>query len=226
MGSWLLGEDQRLAAMEAIRQGRYLTNAELKAYEKKVGRVEVAGLVSTCPEDSLAWTMAKSEKDGLTPVLDSLGELLSHIIVLIVMQRHPSYTSPRLATISVIRRNSSSCMVLSQSMGPVIRCSAPSFNSLSLLGIPNSSLRLYNPTITLPPMRLGGIRWSGRRRRRTSFFGVDHLPVTVMQKVRTEIGGEVTDLDCISWFKMMLERERYMSSEGRAGRGRLGMLAD
>ena len=223
MGSWLLGEDQRLAALEAIEEGRYLTDDQLESYEKKVGRVDVAGLVSTCPEDSLAWKMAKSQ---LTPRLDSLGELLSRSVILIVRQKHPSYTSRRSATTSVIRRDSSACMALSQSMGLEIRCCVPSSSSPNSPEILNFSLRLCNPTITLLQVWLCGIQWDGRRRRRTSFSGAGHLPATVIQKARTETGVRVTDLDCISWLNTVMERETCTSSGGRSGKGRPGTSPD
>jgi hypothetical protein len=72
MGSWLLGEDQRLAAEEAVREGRYLTTAELKALEKREGRRPVNGLLSVCPEDSIGWVGAVDGEN--VPSLVKKGE--------------------------------------------------------------------------------------------------------------------------------------------------------
>jgi hypothetical protein len=74
MGSWLLGDDQHKAAMQAIRVGRYLTEAELAAFERRSHRVEVEGLVSVCPKDSPAWKMRMAEKYGGYVKPESTGE--------------------------------------------------------------------------------------------------------------------------------------------------------
>ena len=73
MGSWLLGNDQRLAALNAIREGRFLTEEELKPLEKRLQRVEIEGLRSACPEDSPAWKAAIAEKNGSSIPGDTLG---------------------------------------------------------------------------------------------------------------------------------------------------------
>ena len=74
MGSWLLGDDQRQAARQAIRAGRYLTEEELVILERRNGRGAVGGLVSACPEDSPAWQMRLAEKSGEQVEIESTGE--------------------------------------------------------------------------------------------------------------------------------------------------------
>ena len=76
MGSSLLGEDQRQAALQAIKAGRYLTEEELVLLERRNGRGAVGDLVSACPEDSPAWKMRLAEKDGEQPDLENTGEPL------------------------------------------------------------------------------------------------------------------------------------------------------
>lgn len=51
--------------MDAIRDGRYLTEEELKAYEKREGRLPVKGLVSACPPGSPGWQRGVAKRDGL-----------------------------------------------------------------------------------------------------------------------------------------------------------------
>jgi hypothetical protein len=75
MGSWLLGDDQRQAAKQAISAGRYLTEDELVLLERRNGRGAVGGLVSACPEDSPAWQMRLAEKDGEQWDFETTGEL-------------------------------------------------------------------------------------------------------------------------------------------------------
>ncbi|XAO24787.1 hypothetical protein I312_103593 [Cryptococcus bacillisporus CA1280] len=65
LGSWLLGDDQKQAALDAIRDGRYLTEEELKVYEKREGRLPVKGLVSACPPGSPGWQRGVAKRDGL-----------------------------------------------------------------------------------------------------------------------------------------------------------------
>ncbi|WWD18275.1 hypothetical protein CI109_102725 [Kwoniella shandongensis] len=55
LGSWILGDDQKQAALAAVREGRYLSEADLKPFEKREGRQPVKGLVSACPEGSPGW---------------------------------------------------------------------------------------------------------------------------------------------------------------------------
>ncbi len=77
MGSWLLGDDQEQAALQAIKEGRYLTAEELKEFEKRIGRREVERLRSACPEDSRAWKEAMAEKADIAGIYESLpGESL------------------------------------------------------------------------------------------------------------------------------------------------------
>lgn len=54
LGSWILGDDLRVAAMRTIARGKYFTNGVLKAYEKTF-RNEYSGLTAACPKDSPAW---------------------------------------------------------------------------------------------------------------------------------------------------------------------------
>lgn len=65
LGSWILAEDQRAIINQAITDGRYLTEEELKPYEQRVGRagVEVKGQSSACKEDSLAWKMSLARQN-------------------------------------------------------------------------------------------------------------------------------------------------------------------
>lgn len=74
LGSWLLGDDVKQgklkiatpsspqltnsAALQAIREGRYLSTEELKDLEKKDRGLEVKGTVSACPKGSAAWNRA------------------------------------------------------------------------------------------------------------------------------------------------------------------------
>ncbi|EIW68082.1 hypothetical protein TREMEDRAFT_63970 [Tremella mesenterica DSM 1558] len=64
MGKNLLGDDQRQAALEAVREGRFLTEMDLKGYEKTQGRVAVGGLASACPEGSPAWNRSLDIQEG------------------------------------------------------------------------------------------------------------------------------------------------------------------
>ncbi|WVF69398.1 hypothetical protein IAT40_004175 [Kwoniella sp. CBS 6097] len=64
LGSWLLGDDQKQAALQAIRDGRYLTEEELKAFEKREGRVKVKGFFSACPVGSPGWNQGLAMLDG------------------------------------------------------------------------------------------------------------------------------------------------------------------
>lgn len=75
MGGSILGDDQRRAAMKAITEGNYLSPKELKAFQKKNGRREVEGLVSACPEGSLAWNRSLALQAGEeVPDLPKEGE--------------------------------------------------------------------------------------------------------------------------------------------------------
>ncbi|ODN95887.1 hypothetical protein L198_04506 [Cryptococcus wingfieldii CBS 7118] len=64
LGSWLLGDDQKQAALEAIEEGRYLTEEEIKGFEKKDGRVSVKGTVSACPPGSPGWQRGVAKREG------------------------------------------------------------------------------------------------------------------------------------------------------------------
>lgn len=66
LGSWLLGHDQLLALETAIKEGRYMSEEELKPYQVRQKRVAVDGLVSCCPEGSLAWNQSLAIKQGET----------------------------------------------------------------------------------------------------------------------------------------------------------------
>ncbi|WWD04614.1 hypothetical protein V865_002685 [Kwoniella europaea PYCC6329] len=64
LGSWILGDDQKQAALQAISEGKYLTEAELKQLEKREGRQPVKGLVSACPQGSPGWERGLAIKEG------------------------------------------------------------------------------------------------------------------------------------------------------------------
>ncbi|WVQ80599.1 hypothetical protein IAT38_002704 [Cryptococcus sp. DSM 104549] len=64
LGSWLLGDDQKQAALTAIKEGRYLSEEDLKPYEKREGRMPVKGLVSACPVGSRGWNRGVAKRDG------------------------------------------------------------------------------------------------------------------------------------------------------------------
>lgn len=65
LGGALLGDDQRQAAYSAIKDGRHLTEEELKKYEQRIGRVKVKGTASACPEGSLAWNLTLAAQAGV-----------------------------------------------------------------------------------------------------------------------------------------------------------------
>ncbi|KAK4687168.1 hypothetical protein P7C73_g2946, partial [Tremellales sp. Uapishka_1] len=65
LGSWLLGDDQHEALLSAVREKRFMTEDDLKPYEKKEGRSDVKGTVSACPKDSPAWQMALDKQAGV-----------------------------------------------------------------------------------------------------------------------------------------------------------------
>lgn len=64
LGSWLLADDQRQFINEALEEGRYLTEEDLKPFEKTIGRVEVKGVASACPTDSPAWKRSLARQRG------------------------------------------------------------------------------------------------------------------------------------------------------------------
>jgi len=72
LGSTLLGDDQRQAAFEAIRNKMYLTDEDLSRHEQGIGRGKVKGTVAACPEGSLAWNQTLSQQEGaFIPVSES-----------------------------------------------------------------------------------------------------------------------------------------------------------
>jgi hypothetical protein len=75
LGSWILGEDQRLAAELAVAEHRYLSEADLKPFEKKEGRNKVKGLLNACPEDSPGWAQGLAAIEGRVPEVAEKGEL-------------------------------------------------------------------------------------------------------------------------------------------------------
>ncbi|KAK8858385.1 hypothetical protein IAR55_002612 [Kwoniella newhampshirensis] len=77
LGSWILGDDQKQAALSAVKEGRYLSEADLKPFEKKEGRQPVKGLVSACPEGTPGWNRGVAKRDGLPLDQPSPGESLS-----------------------------------------------------------------------------------------------------------------------------------------------------
>ena len=82
LGSWLLADDQRIAIKTAIKEGRYMTEDELRPYEQRLGRVQVKGLASACPEDSPAWQRSLALQDGEAWVDNrTMGETNLHTIL-------------------------------------------------------------------------------------------------------------------------------------------------
>jgi hypothetical protein len=75
LGSWILADDQRNLISTAFLEGRYLSEEELKPYEKRFDRgLQVEGLVSACPQGSAAWFAALRAKEGMSIDLASSGE--------------------------------------------------------------------------------------------------------------------------------------------------------
>lgn len=64
LGSALLGDDLRQAALKAIESGEYLTKDELGRLEKRLERVGVKGTASACPVGSLAWNQSLAAQEG------------------------------------------------------------------------------------------------------------------------------------------------------------------
>ena len=64
LGSTLLGDDQRQAALEAIRGKRYLTEEDLRRYEDGIGKGVVKGTVAACPLGSLSWNQTLVKQEG------------------------------------------------------------------------------------------------------------------------------------------------------------------
>jgi hypothetical protein len=60
----LLGDDQRQAAFDAIRDKRYLTEEELKRFEVGIGKGVVKGTVAACPVGSLSWNQTLVKQEG------------------------------------------------------------------------------------------------------------------------------------------------------------------
>jgi len=77
LGSTLLGDDQRQAALEAIRGKRYLTEKELRRYEDGIGKGLVKGTVAACPAASLSWnqTLLKQEGRYIPEVIPGMSPL-------------------------------------------------------------------------------------------------------------------------------------------------------
>ena len=73
-GSALLGEDQRLAAQQAVREGRFLDERELETFETRNATMKRIGFVSACPQDSPAWRMAMAKLDGVELPLSPEGD--------------------------------------------------------------------------------------------------------------------------------------------------------
>lgn len=63
-GTWIVGDDQFQAAVEAISEGRYLSEEELKPFEKRVARKVVKGLASACGEDTPGWKVSLAKQNG------------------------------------------------------------------------------------------------------------------------------------------------------------------
>jgi hypothetical protein len=74
LGSWLLGDDQKQAALQAVREHRYFTPEEIKRFQQREGRVEVKGLAAACPVGSMAWNQSLAIQAGLSVRLPEQGE--------------------------------------------------------------------------------------------------------------------------------------------------------
>lgn len=64
LGTTLLGDDQRQAAFDAIRDKRYLTEDDLRGYEDEIGKGLVKGIVAACPAGSLSWNQTLRKQEG------------------------------------------------------------------------------------------------------------------------------------------------------------------
>ena len=77
-----MGDDQRQAAFDAIRDKKYLAEEDLKRFEDGIGRGVVKGTVAACPVGSLSWnqTLVKQEGGyipGVEPGTSSLHFIIS-----------------------------------------------------------------------------------------------------------------------------------------------------
>jgi len=64
LGTTLLGDDQRQAAFDAIRDKKYLAEEDLKRFEDGIGRGVVKGTVAACPVGSLSWNQTLLKQEG------------------------------------------------------------------------------------------------------------------------------------------------------------------
>ena len=64
LGTTLLGDEQRQAAFDAIRDKRYLTEEELRGYEDGIGKGLVKEIVAACPAGSLSWNQTLVKQEG------------------------------------------------------------------------------------------------------------------------------------------------------------------
>jgi len=64
LGTTLLGDDQRQAAFDAIRDKRFLTEEELRGYEDGIGKGVIKGTVAACPVESLSWNQTLVKQEG------------------------------------------------------------------------------------------------------------------------------------------------------------------
>ncbi|WRT67552.1 uncharacterized protein IL334_004524 [Kwoniella shivajii] len=95
LGSWILGDDQKQAASDAIREGRYLSEQDLKVLEKREGRQPVKGLVSACPEGSPGWEIGVAIRDNL-PIDDEIPTALESSFIYDPLQTYDYCYNPSL----------------------------------------------------------------------------------------------------------------------------------
>lgn len=73
LGSWILGEDLRTAAMRTIARGKYFTDNFLKSLEKK-NRNEYSGITAACPRGSRGWVKMQGASRAAAQADDKKGE--------------------------------------------------------------------------------------------------------------------------------------------------------
>lgn len=198
-GTWILGEDQRLATQDAIRDNRFLSEEELLPLEKRDGRVGVKGLVSACPEESPAWQRAVKGSDSDETANPINGEDQLEASKLIQQTPHSSMILDR-DTISATTRNSFAYMAHTRSISSARPFFVRSSKCPSSLATQNSSQHPYKHSRIIPHQRQNQRPCHGNTSRSTSCSGEARQQVTVIPTRRKMgIGEEVIVLAYISW---------------------------
>lgn len=222
LGSWLLGDDQRQAALKAARKGRYLSEASLKGFEQRNGRVAAPGLVSACPEGSAAWNRSLGLVDKMGDSNGTKGASVCLPHGADHCQKPRSCTTPGQHSTSARTLPSCSSTARSRSISPAKPCSGPSSSCPNSSGIQSSSPPHWRLTRTRPPTRRWRSTPPGRARRRTSSSGEGPRPVTVIPSARTTIGGTATDHGFTSWRRRPRGIRRFGWRGERTGSPRCG----